>query len=368
MAETPPADAAVDWTGAATMMFRNTAWPGAADSPVGWLFASVRFDGGDGSLMTILTNNQRAIEISKDASNKLTFFLEDSGANQLVDVESTSSFTSSATWHYILVSWDLTISGSEKLRFYVGDTDEKGTVNTLTNGSVFFTNVNWGFGADWNTARQLNGSTGDFALSGNEFLDFDQESVRRMFVSASGDPIWLGTDGSGGSGTTPDLYMYGNNTTYFSNEGDLGGEWTYWSGGPANATSPPTRATGDNAIRLEHTASNELEFTYEHAGVSEVAQLASANLVAGTEYEIAIRKTDTSAELEETVGTISIFLDGTKGATEDVAAVNLTQAATSYLQIGALNDETQHAYGHFGEIMVSPIVFSDEEIADGGLP
>jgi hypothetical protein len=372
--ETAPTDAAVDWTAASTMMFLTGVWPDAIDSPVGYLVCWVRLDGGDATDMTIITNNQRAIELSRNSSNKFVLLIEDSAANQLVDVVSSSSFTSSASWRCVMASWDLTDPGNEELRFYVGDVDEEGTVNTLSNGDAYFGSSNWGFGADWNAARQLNGSTGDFVLSGKEFIDFDVTANRRLFYSASGNPIWLGPAGAP-TGKRPDLYMYGDSTRYQFNAGTLGqptlgvdvASWIPFSGGPSTASSPPTRESGDNSLRVEHTSSNQLDFTYEHVGTSEVASYASANLVAGTEYEIVVRKTSNSGELDEANNTLSIFLDGTKGGTEDTAPGSIIQASVSYLQIGALNDDTQQAFGHFGEIMVSPIVFSDTEVS-GGLP
>ena len=121
----------------------------------------------------------------------------------------------------------------------------------------------------------------------------------------------------------------------------------------------------NNQIRLQHPASSsQLELVYEHAGTVEGA-VVSASLVAGTEYRITCRKTGASGELDLTAGTISIFLDGVKGATEDVAASDLTQAASSYLQIGALNDGTSQCNGHIGSIFVSPVVYSDAEIEGG---
>jgi hypothetical protein len=121
----------------------------------------------------------------------------------------------------------------------------------------------------------------------------------------------------------------------------------------------------NNGIRLEHTTAPALRFVYEHGGTTETASFSSPGLVAGTEYIAVFRKGSTSGELDETSGTCSIFLNGVKGGTTDVAASNLTEVSDSVLQIGSLRNDTQIFNGWIAEVMVSPIVFSDVEIAGG---
>jgi hypothetical protein len=40
------------------------------------------------------------------------------------------------------------------------------------------------------------------------YLDFSQESVRRKFYSATGTPVYLGTDGSVPTGSVPNCYHF----------------------------------------------------------------------------------------------------------------------------------------------------------------
>ena len=123
----------------------------------------------------------------------------------------------------------------------------------------------------------------------------------------------------------------------------------------------------NNGIYIQHSDSTTLRVVYVHAGTNEVASISSPSLVAFREYEIVIRRTTSSGELGETNNTLTIFLAGVKGGTEDTIPTDLTEAASSVFCIGALSAITGFCDGWIGEIMVSPIVFSDEEIA-GGLP
>ena len=123
----------------------------------------------------------------------------------------------------------------------------------------------------------------------------------------------------------------------------------------------------NNRILIYHVNSTTLRVNYTHGGTVESASFASPGLVAGTEYEVVIRRTTSSGELGETSNTLSIFLDGVKGGTEDTIPTDLTEAAASFIQLGSSNMATNHLDGWIGEIMASPVVFSDTEIA-GGLP
>jgi len=123
----------------------------------------------------------------------------------------------------------------------------------------------------------------------------------------------------------------------------------------------------NNGIRIKHHdngVSNPLRFAYEHAGTTELAQFTSPGFTRGTEVRITIRKTSSSGEHGFTNNTIDIFLDGVKGAVSDTVSADLTEAAASILAIGS-GVATEESFCSIKSLVVSPIVFSDEEIAKG---
>ena len=120
----------------------------------------------------------------------------------------------------------------------------------------------------------------------------------------------------------------------------------------------------DNQMRLQYTAAGNLEFVFEHGGVTDFASFPSLALTESVEYELVCRKTGTDQELGASAHTLSVFANGVKGSTQDVAGA-MTQAASSYLQLGALSDATEQCDGHIGEIFISPFVLTDQEIAGG---
>jgi hypothetical protein len=73
----------------------------------------------------------------------------------------------------------------------------------------------------------------------NEFLDLSIESNRRKFISASGTPVNLGTDGNIPTGTQPLIYLSGPATNW--NAGKNFGSWSGFTvhGTVTDCTSSP---------------------------------------------------------------------------------------------------------------------------------
>lgn len=120
----------------------------------------------------------------------------------------------------------------------------------------------------------------------------------------------------------------------------------------------------NNSIRVG-VAFGDLRFQYIHGGTTENTAFLSSSLAADTEYTIVIRRCSNQLEYGNADGQLTVFLDGVKGGTEDSTGTDLTESADSKLYIGQLNDGTLIADGWIKEIKVSPVVYSDEEIAAG---
>jgi len=57
----------------------------------------------------------------------------------------------------------------------------------------------------------------------NSFIDFTVESNRRKFISASGKPVDLGSDGSAPTSSAPLVFLSGDTGTWHTNKGSGGG-------------------------------------------------------------------------------------------------------------------------------------------------
>ena len=120
-----------------------------------------------------------------------------------------------------------------------------------------------------------------------------------------------------------------------------------------------------NLLRVTATTANTLGFFYIHGGTTETASYASASLAADTEYTVVIRRCSDQLEYGNADGQITIFLNGVKGGTQDATGTDLTEAAAGVLNAGMANGGVNLLYGWLKEIRVSPVVFSDAEIAAG---
>lgn len=88
-------------------------------------------------------------------------------------------------------------------------------------------------------------NVGDFWFrAGGPFLDLSQEENRRLFLSAAGQPVNLGSNGAAPLGVPPHVYFTGGAANFVTNGGS-GGSFALSSGILTNsATAPPTNPGG----------------------------------------------------------------------------------------------------------------------------
>lgn len=248
--------AGIDWTGASTYMTVSPV-SNISDNTKGAMVGWINLDGGDATLMKIITNNGVKVELNRNAANKFQLLLEDSSGTQLVDVVSTSSFIAGATWRCVMASWEL--GNIPKVEFYVGDADEA-NITTLLSGTVDYTETLWGFAADNDGTNELNGATTDFWFSLDEFIDFSVQANRRLFFGSGGEAIYTGDNGELPTGSSPDFYFTGDNTEYNLNKGTAS-DFTV-TGSPANEGSLPTRARGGAFTQLVYAGRGTCSFRF----------------------------------------------------------------------------------------------------------
>lgn len=116
-----------------------------------------------------------------------------------------------------------------------------------------------------------------------------------------------------------------------------------------------------NYDALFYYATGSFMFERMVAGVSYIASKVQA-LTRGTAYRLGFRATGADAEEDLAAFTISIFVDGVKGA-DSVPAATWTSGASEYLYIGRSNSGNEWD-GGIRQLVIRPFVFSDDEFVD----
>ena len=91
-------------------------------------------------------------------------------------------------------------------------------------------------------SNKFNGDLADFWLDPGTYIDLSDPANRRKFRDASGNPVYLGADGSKPTGTAPDIFLSGNTEDWHTNKGTGGG---FTENG----------ALTDSAMPIDHTLS-----------------------------------------------------------------------------------------------------------------
>lgn len=203
-----------------------------------------------GTLRRVVTNHANSwMDIT--SSNKFYLDIWDpSGTIEVKEFLSTDSiFATTDTWYHVLVALD---SNSTNCYIYINDAPVSGTwtVN-LTNGTLLGNGAGSTNPQPFRIGASSFGSIGD-KFTGDisefwaaaEYIDISVEANRRRFINASGQAMYLGTDGSLASPTSrqPEYYLPTNlvGTTPEPDVGVFGttqtpGEWT--SGGGVSLSS-----------------------------------------------------------------------------------------------------------------------------------
>ena len=198
---------AADFDGTNDYMLRGAAFTGISNSSQGIFSCWVRFDGGDGSEQTLLTDADTLCLIRKTTANKVEITLWDTGASNLLAFNS-SAITASATWVHILASWDTGFSSGNKLHhlYITNASDKTVSVDSANGANVNLGATNWGVGARTGGTLKLNGCLAELYFAPGQYLDFSTSANRAKFISG-GKPVSLGGDGSLPTGTAPIAYF-----------------------------------------------------------------------------------------------------------------------------------------------------------------
>lgn len=197
---------AADFDGTSDYMSRD-AFTGAVDSKSGTMTLFFRVDGGDGAARNIFNMGfggaNAGLNLSLDTSNKLVLLARNSTPTTILSATSTGTFAAGATWHHLVLSFDLSTPTFE---WYVDDSAEAAATTTVDD-SVVWTSANVKIGASGTNSNRFNGALAEVALWPGRRSDLSVTSNRRKFSDASNKPTNLGVAASGPFGIAAITYQ-----------------------------------------------------------------------------------------------------------------------------------------------------------------
>lgn len=227
-----------DFDGTNDYMTRGAGLTGAADSKSGIFSGWIRLDGGNAVNMRVL-GNSLGILVSRSVSNEFQVIGRNASATQILLLRTAPSYTASAAWVHVLMSWDLSTVGARHL--YIDDVSDL-VVQTFTNDTLDYTESNFAVGANPSSISKFDGALAECYFAPGQYLDFSVEENRRKFISAAGKPVNLGSDGSTPTGTAPLVYQHlddGEAVANFATNRGTGGNFTI-AGTLATASTSPS--------------------------------------------------------------------------------------------------------------------------------
>ena len=153
-----------------------------------------------------------------NTSNELTIDGQETGVG-VYNLLARSSAITDGNWHHVLFSIDSTNRSLDQI--YIDDVDDTNalspTYSAFGGGSVV------SIGAFSNGSEKLYGDLADLWVDFDNYIDWSVEANRRAFIDARGLPVDLGADGSGATGTQPDIFLSGDTANWHTNKGSAPG-------------------------------------------------------------------------------------------------------------------------------------------------
>lgn len=214
--------AGADFDGTNDYLARGADLTGIADSPFGLISFWFRLDGGDGVAQNFVTTSATNA-IQRLATNVFRVDIRGTGR---VNMSTTGTHTTSATWKHFLASWDTNTAGARHI--YISDAADT-SVSTFTAGDLDWTNSDFRVGADIGAGgSKINGCLAEFYFT-TSWLDISVTANRRKFITAAGTPEYLGKVGEIPLGTVPLVYLsrrFGEAASVFATNRGTGGNFT----------------------------------------------------------------------------------------------------------------------------------------------
>ncbi len=161
------------------------------------------------------------VRVQRSDTNQFIFFVSPTvGGIDLIFSSQPTIVEADGLWHHILLSADLGSPGSAHL--YIDDV-ETTTLIFFNNAVLKYSQPDHAIGAQTDGSDKLHGSLSELYINFAEHLDPTVEANRRLFVSASLEPAFLGLNGELPTGASPLIYAPNGDAT--QNRGS-GGDFT----------------------------------------------------------------------------------------------------------------------------------------------
>lgn len=216
---------AVELNGASDYLVTTAGSSGVSDSKMATGSFWFRRNGGIGVSQVIQyheSSSRYVIEIGTD--NTIRVYGDNStGSVQILWLQTTPAVTDQ-NWHHFMYSFDLSDpmgTSCTRCHFYLDDVDTTPAIATYTDDVIDFADVNVYVGSD--TTDYFNGDIADFWFDTGTYIDLSNVANRRKFISASGSPVDLGSNGEKVTGSAPDIFLSGDATGFATNKGTGGG-------------------------------------------------------------------------------------------------------------------------------------------------
>jgi len=165
-------------------------------------------------------------------------------------------------WSHVLLSFD---AATTTLNVYINDVAASGSF-TEQNRTIDSYESNYAIGANTSGTSSFTGDIADFWMDFGTYIDFSVEANRRDFISATGNPVFLGTDGSAPTGSAPEIFVSGPTATWHTNDGS--GNGFVENGALTDGTGPVTLAYTANPVEFDGTNDYLRQTSMSHSNVT----------------------------------------------------------------------------------------------------
>ena len=193
-------------------MARGAGFSGAVDGKSGIVSFWYRTEAAGGEYRTIFTDSTGNAYVSARRVTGLeTITVAMGNTTPAVSFSrTTSALDNTGAWIHVLMSWDVAASA---VHLYVNDVSDSHP-GGMVDQTLDYTKSDWGVGAfppgSYTGINKLSGGLAELYFAPNQYLDFSIETNRRKFITATGKPAPLGTDGAAPTGTAPIMYLHLN--------------------------------------------------------------------------------------------------------------------------------------------------------------
>lgn len=219
----------------------GNALTGIADGKKGSLFIVVRL-GAASATEVIFESTGAAFRLQRTSAGRFQILGENSAGTTILSFRAASDAVGASAGTYaIMASWDLATPGSG--RMYVNDVSSY-SETTYADDMIDYTVAEYSVGATVTGSSKVTGDIYSLWFDATTNLEFNTESVRRRFIDANLQEIYLGYYGELPTGTSPILFLgYESGLAWAVNRGTATSTFTI-NGTPVAAT---TSASGQYA-------------------------------------------------------------------------------------------------------------------------